>query len=142
MHETLSSQLHQLLYNYRQCHLGFFQNLQLFLKDLSGRRLLLRERFQLVCMLYAEREKTRWSSEGKRDRSFKCLQLSKCVCQSNRKPGPLKHPPGLGSGGVSCQGKLCLNPAVPASPSRLSVAPAATSWGGWRTASPAEPGFS
>lgn len=23
MHKTLSSQLHQLLYNYRQCHLGF-----------------------------------------------------------------------------------------------------------------------
>lgn len=70
-----------------------FQNLRLFLKNLSERRLLLRERFQLVCMLYAEGEKTCWSSkEEKRDRSLKCPQLSKQVCWKSKSFRKSSHP--------------------------------------------------
>lgn len=75
-----------------------FSNPTSSLKALSGRRPLFRERFLLVCMLYAEGKSAGVSVKNKEDKSLRCLPLTKWACCSYRKPEPLRKPSTLRSG--------------------------------------------
>lgn len=112
MHKTLRSQLHQLPYNYSQCHVSF-SKLRSILKEpvrkeASGGEVPIS--MQVVCREGGKTCPGSSSEEGERGRSFEMPQFSKWPCWETYVSGNLPTP---SSGGVSCHGKLSLNPPAP-----------------------------